>query len=144
MAQEMSTGLCNYLLDTGSLKALFSGTTGEIRLYSGAVPATADAAAGTVVATIKEGGAALNFAASAAGGTIAKGASAWSDPSCVGGTATYYRIVLHADDDSSSATYKRIQGTVGVGGADMNVGNNVIGAAATFTLNVFTQSIIPN
>jgi hypothetical protein len=139
----MSTGLCNYLLDTGSLKALFSGTTGEIRLYSGSVPATADAAAGTIVCTVKEGGSALNFAASAAAGVLSKGASAWSDPTPVGGVATYYRLVLAADDDSSSSSFKRVQGTVGVGGADMNVGNTTIGPGA-FTLNVFTQSIIPD
>lgn len=144
MAEKMSTGLCNYLLDTGSLKALYSGTTARIRIYSGAVPATADAAATGLIATVAEAGAALNFAASASGGTIAKGATAWTDPSATGGTAAFYRLVLTADDDSSSATFKRIQGTVGVGGSDMNVGSTTITAASTFTVNTFTQSIVPS
>jgi hypothetical protein len=139
----MSTGLCNYLLDSGSLKALFSGTTGELRLYSGSLPALADNAAGTRIATIKEGGSAITFAASAAGGVLSKSANVWSDPTPVGGMAAYYRLVLAADDDGASSTFKRVQGTVGMGGADLNVGNTTIGPGA-FTLNVFTQSIIPN
>jgi hypothetical protein len=143
--EQMSTKLCNEMMDTGSFKSIFSGTTAEIRLYSGAVPATADAAAGTVVATVKEGGAALTFGSSAAGGILAKSGNTWSDPSAVGGTATYWRLVLHADDDGATgSTYPRVQGTVGIGGADMNVGNNVISAASTFTLNYFTQALIPS
>jgi hypothetical protein len=144
MSQKMSTGLCNYLLDTGSLKALFSGTTAQLRLYSGGVPASADAAAGTLIATIKEAGAALTFLAAAAAGVLAKSANVWSDPSCTGGTATYYRLVLSADDDTLSAVFKRVQGTVGVGGADMNVATTVLGAASVFTLNYFTQAIVPS
>jgi hypothetical protein len=140
--QQQSTALCNYLLDTGSLKTLFSGTTAELRLYSGSLPATADAAAGTLVARIKEGGAALTFAAAASGGVLSKSANVWSDPAPAGGVAAYYRLVLAADDDSASAVFKRVQGTVGLGGADLNVGNTTI--AGSFTLNVFTQSMIPN
>jgi len=146
MAEKMSTGLCNALLDTSSLKAIFSATTAELRIYGGTVPATADAAPATPtpIATVKEGGAALTFAASASAGTIAKSANAWTDSSAAGGTATFYRLVLSADANDASATAKRIQGTIGVGGADMNVGSTTIAGAAVFTVNTFTQSIVPS
>ena len=146
--EKMSTGLCNALLDTGSLKSIFSGTTAELRIYSGTVPTTADAAPATPtpIATVLEPSAAyLNFASSASAGTIAKGTNAWTDPAPAGGVATFYRLVLHADANDSSATAKRIQGTIGVGGSDMNVGSTTIAASTpAFTVNTFTQSITPS
>ena len=41
MAERMSTGLCNQLLDTAPLKDIFD--LGFIKIYSGTVPSTADA-----------------------------------------------------------------------------------------------------
>jgi hypothetical protein len=145
MAEMMSTALCNKLLDTGSLKGTFN--TAEVRIYSGSVPTTADAAAGTVIAVVKEGGTSLTWAASAAAGVLAKSANTWADVTGTnaGGVATYYRLVNAADDDGATgSTYPRVQGTVGVGGADMNVGTTTIALHANFTLNVFTQSFVPN
>lgn len=146
MAEKMSTPLCNKLMDTGSFKSIFSGTTAELRIYSGAVPATADAAiTGVKIATVKEAAAALNFLASAAGGVLAKSATAWTDPSAVGGVATHWRLCLAADTDGAdSTTYPRIQGTVGTVGADMNLSTTTIGAASTFTMNYFTQALVPS
>lgn len=143
MAEKHSTCLCNKLLDTGSLKDIFNNA--EIRFYSGAVPATADAAAGTVIATVQEGGAALTWAASAASGVLAKSANAWTDAAATGGVATYYRLVDAGDDDSSDTgkIYPRIQGTVGTGAADMNLSSTTI-SAGLFTVNYYQQSIVPS
>jgi hypothetical protein len=144
--EKMSTYLVTKLMDTSSFKTLFA--TAEIRIYSGAVPATADAAAGTVIATVTEAGdAALVWAASAAAGVLAKGAAAWADSSGsnAGGVATYYRLVTKSDTDGAdTTTYPRVQGTVGVGSGDMNLGNATLAASTTFTLEVFTQTLPPN
>ena len=51
MALKASTGLRNKLMDTGSLKSILAG--GLIKVYGGAVPADADAAAtGTLLCII--------------------------------------------------------------------------------------------
>lgn len=147
MAEKMSTCLANYMLDTGSLRGAFASM--EIRLYSSS-PATADAAATGLLCTIKNynGGSpiAATFESAAAAGILAKKASeTWSGVNSASGTVATYRVVNNADDDSaSSSTFKRIQGTVGVGGADMNVGSAALVSAATFTLNYFTQTLPPS
>lgn len=146
MAEKHSTKLKNILLDTAPLKTAFS--TPELRIYSGTVPATADAAGGTVIATCKEGGGGLTWATSASGGTLSKSGNAWTDASGTnaGGVASYYRLVNNADDNSSDTgvIYPRIQGTIGVGaGFDMVVGSTTIAANGAFTVNYFTQSILP-
>lgn len=143
MAEKMSTALCNKLLDTDCFKDIFA--TGEIRIYSGAVPATADAAAGTVIATVKQAGSALTWG-SASSGVIGKSATAWTDPAPVGGVATYYRLVNAADDNlATSGVYPRIQGTVGTAGADMNLSSTTIPATTpAFTINYYTQAFVPS
>ena len=150
MSQGMSTKLCNELLVTGSLKSIFIvGNSAELRIYSGAVPAHADdVITGTKIATVLgPSGAYLSFASTAAAGVLAKESATWEDPSAVGGVATHYRLVLHADDDSADSgfIYARIQGTVGSSGYnDMNVGSTTIAASSVFTVNTFTQSLQPN
>lgn len=143
MSEKMSTGLCNKLLDTGSLKGTFN--TAQIRIYSGTPPATADAAiTGTLIATVKQAGSSLGWDTSAVAGVLAKGATAWTDPSAVGGVASHYRLVNAADADDLSTTSPRVQGTVGTGGADMNVGSTTITASSVFEVNYFTQALIPS
>lgn len=147
MAQSMSTKLCNDLLTVGSLKAIFNAAADtELRIYSGTVPTGANEAAGTKIATVLGPSAAyLSFASTASAGVLAKESGTWQDPSAVGGVASYYRLVQHADTDAlDTTTYQRIQGTIGVGGSDMNVGTTTITASAAFTVNTFTQSIFPS
>jgi hypothetical protein len=141
--EQMSTKLCNSMLDTGSLKAAF--TNMELRIYSGTIPASADAAiTGTKIAVVKNGASYATFG-TASGGVIGiNSTETWSDTSAVGGVATHYRLVSHADDDGATgSTYPRIQGTVGVGGSDMNVGNTTITAGTAFPVNTFNQALIP-
>jgi hypothetical protein len=145
MAEKMSTALCNKLLDTNCLKTIFNAA--EIRIYSGSVPATADAAiTGSLIATVKQAAGSLGWGASAVAGVLAKSGTAWTDPSATGGVATHYRLVQSADDDSADSGFihPRVQGTVGTGGADMNVGNTTITASSTFEVNYFTQAFIPS
>ena len=145
--QQMSTGLVQYLLNTGSFAALFSTTTAKLQIYTGAAPATADAApTGTLAATVLgPAGAYLIFGAAVAG-VIAKGTGVWDDHSGTnaGGTLGYYRLILNADGAGSSTTDPRVQGTISTGGADMNVGSTTLAPGATFTVNTFTQTLSPN
>lgn len=142
---KKSTALVNYLLDSFDARpaaALFA--TPHLRIYSGTVPATADAAAGTIIATVKVGGGALTFAAAAAG-VLAKSGT-WEDASGTnaGGTASYWRLVTSADTDAlDTTTYPRIQGTCGTSGTDMVLGSTTIPANTTFALNFFSVSILP-
>ena len=150
MSQRMSTGLCNGLLLTGSLKGLLS--TMEVRIYAGTPPATADAdcTANTLLCTVKNfnGGspiAATFDTAVAAPGVLAKTpAETWSGVNAATGTATFYRTVNNADANTLSTTAVRIQGTVGVGGADMNVASVAFVSGATFPVNAYTESFVPS
>lgn len=148
MAQKMSTGLCDDLLDANPLKTIFN--LGFIKVYSGTPPATADAAIGggnTLLCTVSNNstGTGLTFEASASGGVLAKNSGeTWSGVNAASGTATFYRLVSASDTGASSTTEQRVQGTIGTGGADMNVGSTSLTSSATFTVNYFTQSFVPS
>jgi hypothetical protein len=123
MAIKSSTGLRNYMLGAaaskGSFRDAFSGTSGELRIYGGTVPADADAAAGSTALVViqKDHADPVNFA-DAASGVIAKASETWDGVIDTTGTATFYRLVLAADADGASTTEKRIQGTVGTTGTE--------------------------
>jgi hypothetical protein len=141
---KASTGLRNYMLASGSLKDALDG--GEIRIYAGTVPATADAAIGsaTLLCTITlEGGATgITFAAAAAAGVLQKNASEeWSGTNADSGTATFFRHVVDSDDGSESTTALRIQGTVNTVGADLNLSSTSLVAAAEQTIDYYSVAI---
>lgn len=146
MSEKMSTGLCNKLLDTGSLKSIFN--LGFLKIYAGSAPATADAATtGTLLCTVSNNstGTGLTFDASAASGTLPKNSGeTWSGTNGATGTATHYRLVAVGDTGALSTTEARIQGTIGTGGTDMVVGSVALVNGATFTVNYFTQSLVPS
>lgn len=136
---KLSTGLRNSVLSTGSWKAALAG--GELRIYSGTPPVDADAAiTGTLLATIKNGASGINFDTSAVGGTLSKApGETWSGVvQSPGGTATYFRHVLAADAGTLSTTAVRIQGTVGVAGADLNISATGLTTGATQTIDGYS------
>lgn len=146
--EKMSTALCNKLMATDCFVNIFNAANEtELRIYSGTPPATADAAiTGSVIAVVVGPASAyLGFdGTSVAGGVLPKESATWADASPAGGTASHYRLVWHTDDDSDDSVnvqYPRVQGTVGVGGADLNVGSTTISGA--FTVNTFTQALLP-
>lgn len=149
MALSFSTGLKNALLDTGDLKTLLDD--GLIRIYSGAVPANADAALGAAVllneySDADQGagaGQGLDFAASASGGAISKApAQVWSGTSEVaGGVATFFRFVQQADDGTASSTQIRLQGSVGGAGAELFVQSTTFAGSTLYTIDFFSVSI---
>jgi hypothetical protein len=148
--EKMSTGLCNMLLGgvsgAGSLKTIIDGLF-KLMIYDGTPPTTADSAlaGNTLLCTVANAGAAVHMAAAAASGVLPMLASeTWSGVNAAGGTATFYRFQTTADAGGVSLVLPRIQGTIGIGGADMNLGTNVLVISATFTVNYFVQAFVPS
>lgn len=138
MAIKASTGLRNHLLATGSLAAALAG--GKLRIFAASsAPATADdAETGTLLVEISS----INMAAAATAGVIAKAsAETWSATVASTGTALYYRHVGSTDDGTSSTTQPRVQGTVGVAGADMNLSSVELTASATQTIDYYSIAL---
>lgn len=143
MALQASTGLRNKLLDTGSLKSLMA--LGSIKIYSGAIPANADAAVtGTLLCTITLNSTAtgLSMAAAAAAGVLEKLSSeTWSGVNAASGTATYYRHVAVGDTGALSTTEARLQGLVGTVGVEMNLSSTTLTSGATQTLDFYSVQL---
>ena len=146
MAIKVSTGARNKLLDTGSFKSIFDG--GKILIYAGAVPADADAAVtGSLLATITNNGTAtgITFAAAASAGAISKNTGeVWSNTGAGNsgtGTATHYRLVAAADDGTLSITQARLQGTVGVAAADLNLSSINLTTSAIQTIDFYSVAL---
>lgn len=150
MALNYSTGFKNAVLDTGSVASTFND--GFITIYSGAVPADADASIGAATALVTysdngaapAGGTGLDLEASAVAGAISKAAAqVWKGTAGATGTASFFRYEQLSDTGAASTTEIRIQGTVGGGGADLFVTSTTFTSAVEYTLDMFSLSI-PN
>lgn len=141
---KQSTGLRNYVLDTGSLKAALAA--GFIKIYGGTVPATADDALGSATllntVSVNSTGTGINFDTSASGGVIAKApGEVWSGVNSASGTATFFRHVTAADTGASSSTERRIQGTIATAGADLNLSSTALTSGATQTVDYYSGAL---
>lgn len=142
MPVKTSTGLRNYIMDSGSMKTAMTGCL--LKVYSGAVPATANASAtgNTLLCTYYKDGVSpdgLNWEASAVNGVLAKSTSeTWEGTAGASGTASFFRLVEASDDDDASTTFKRIQGVVGVVGADLNLSSVSISSGAPQSIDSFS------
>lgn len=119
---KQSTGMRVSLAVTGSLKATLDG--GLLRVYSGPVPANADAALGGAVLLneISAGGTGtvLTFETTAPLGVLKKSASQnWTGNNLAAGSPSFFRYVLAGDAGDASATAVRFQGSAGALGNDM-------------------------
>lgn len=140
---KVSTGLRNKVLDTGSLRSRLN--LGFICIYSGAEPATADAAVtGTLLCTISVsgGGTGLSFDAAAANGVLAKSAEVWSGAIVATGVAGYYRFAAAGDTGAASTTEERIQGSVGLAGADLNLTSTSLTTNASLTAQTIDYYVV--
>lgn len=132
------------MLSTGAIPAL----TGKvIKIFGGGtIPGSADdalPAGATLLATISldDTGSGLSFS-SPAGGQVTKSSSeVWSGSIITSGTATFFRMEDVADLGAASATATRIQGTIGLDGADMNFGTTALVAGNVRQINVFVISL---
>ena len=143
MTIKISTGLRNKLMDTGSLKSVMAG--GLIKIYSGAEPADADAAAtGTLLCTISlnSTGTGINFDTAAVAGVISKApAETWSGNNASTGTAGYFRHVAAGDDGTLSTTQARIQGRVSTVGADLNLSSVSLVSGAPQAIDYYSVTL---
>jgi hypothetical protein len=148
MALQFSTGFKNEVLDGSSVKTIFDD--GVIVIYEGAIPADADAAVSPATEIIKytdagqaiAGGTGLDLAAAAVAGAIAKEPTqVWQGDAGATDVATFFRYEQQADDQTTSTTQIRIQGTVGGAGADLFVASTSFVSATTYTIDLFSLSI---
>ncbi len=144
MAFQVSTGLRNYMLDTGAFKTAMD--LGFLRIYEGTVPADADAALApaTILCdlTVDGLGTGLTWDAAAVSGIIAKAtAETWQGQNSDSGTATFFRFVQPADDGLADPTQLRVQGLVGLVGAELNLSSVTLTVGAVQTVNHFNVAL---
>jgi len=123
---KLSTGLRDHILATGDFQSGVDG--GAIFIYSGPIPATADAAlSGNTlldIISLDATGVGISMEAAPVAGVLGKNSSEiWRGLIIANGLASFYRFQDLADDGSFSTVNKRLQGTVGVVGADLNFSN---------------------
>ena len=126
MSIQLSSGLRDHMLITGSFKSGLDG--GVLKIYAGAMPATADAdsSALTVLCTISldATGTGITFGSTVTAGVLTKNTGEiWRGLIGSNGTATFLRFMSIGDTGTLSTSAKRVQGTVGVVGADLNFSN---------------------
>jgi hypothetical protein len=140
MALSLSTGLRQGILHTSGLNALLD--TGEIRIFSGSAPSTADdTQTGVLLVTINSAsGSAFNckFLDTAVAGVLSKQIDTWDGVAVQTGTAGYFRYCASTGDGgATSTTLVRIQGAVSTSGAELNMSSTSITSAATTTIDTF-------
>lgn len=147
MALLASTGLRNKLLDTGSLKSILAG--GFIHVYSSTVsniPATADAAVDPGVHTklltvygdgISEG---LSLGTASSGAIGKDPGETWAGTVLATGNAVFFRYVAPGDTGAASTTQDRLQGRVGVSGAELNISSLALTSGQTQAINFISIS----
>lgn len=145
---RLSTGLKNYILDTGALKGAMDN--GLIYIFSGVTPQNADVALDvnnhTLLCTISNngGGTGVNFATSAVAGVLQKESTeVWKGTVAVTGTAMFYRHVVVGDDPTTgSTTAYRIQGEVGTVGKEMNLADVNLTQSAEQELKYYAMALL--
>lgn len=135
---QLSTGAVNAMIDTpGLAAALEANNDMELRVYSGSMPASADAAIGaaTLLCTFKNGIAGITFDNAVAGQLTKPAAEVWSGVAAATGSATFGRFVKGTDTGAESLTAVRLQGNAGNIGAFINLDNPAMVSGAVQTVN---------
>ena len=130
MASSFTAAQRNSMLD--AVRASY--TSGKLRIYSGSVPANADAALGgaTLLAELT-----LNATAfpAASGGVLTANAITSDSSADNTGTASFFRIL-----DSTASTVL-FQGAVSTSGAELNLATTTINATNTVAVSSLTVTI---
>jgi hypothetical protein len=141
---RLSTQLRTNLAGTTGFASTFAN--GVMEIYSGTQPATADAAVtGTLLGTVTLASGAftpgvatngLTFAA-ASGGAVSKSGT-WSFSGVASGTAGWFRLKGNATDAGAISTVlPRLDGSIAVSGADLNLSNLAIASGVPVTIDTF-------
>ncbi len=132
------------MLATGAVPAL-NGKV--IKIFNGpSIPVSADdalAVGTTLLCTISvnDGGTGLTFSAPSGGQVTKSTSEVWSGTVLASGTANFFRMEDASDAGAASGAAVRIQGTVGLDGADMNFGNTALVAGNIRQINLFVISV---
>jgi hypothetical protein len=148
MTVRLSTALRTNL--AGSLGFAATFANGIIEIRTGSQPGTADSAAtGTLLGTVTLNSGAftpdsptngLTFAAAAAGAVSKSGV--WSFNGVAAGTAGWFRLKGNATDAGGISTVlPRLDGSIAVSGADMNLSNISIAIGAPTTVDSFVFTV---
>jgi hypothetical protein len=134
----------------GALKDVFQD--GVLKIYSGSQPASPDnapsgtlllqitVASGVFVAGAFDNG--LEFGAAAAGAIAKAAGETWSGVATVSGTAGWFRFCGNATDAGAVSTaLPRIDGSVGVSGADLNMASTAIVSGSTYSIDTFRLTL---
>lgn len=133
------------MLASGSFKDALAGTI--IRVYEAqAAPAAADDAIGSAVLlctiSVDGDGTGVTLDATASGGVIVKNPSeVWTGDVTTSGTATFFRMEFASDAGAFSTSAVRMQGTVGLVGADLNFSSVSLLVGDARRINYFAASI---
>ena len=152
MTVRLSTKLRNQMAGTTGFGAAFA--KGVIYIYSGPQPLTADSAiSGTLLGIVTVNSGAFTFGSPTNGlsfdapviGTVSKAAAEiWSFVGLVANTAGWFRLMGNASDNlgnDSTFLLPRLDGSIGVTGADLNLSNIAVTAGAPNTVDVFAFTI---
>lgn len=145
MTFKVSTAVRDRMLTSESLRDIFA--LGFLDIYSGAEPATADAALGAAVLLCRVSssgsGLGLNFnLATSSAGVLAKlGTETWAGSNVAGGVAAFYRFVQSTDSGVLSTTQPRLQGTIATSAAELVLPNTTLVFGALLTIDSFTLTL---
>lgn len=165
MTIKISDGLANSMLQGSNVKARLD--TGFIYFYAGAEPATADTVLDMVgvhtqlakiasdAVPVDAGVSGLTFAAAAAARALAKnGGETWASKINFVGkdaaqagvsalTAVFYRFCAAGDNGQAAGTGStyRVQGSIGVSGADINLSSTALFDNGTNTVGLSTYEL---
>ena len=142
---KFSSGLRNGMLGATGFSAALSGNS-ELRIFAAtAAPDSADdAETGTLLMTLSAGGdgTGLSFDVPASGTVSKTAAEVWTTPATdAAGTCKYFRLVATVDAGGLSTSAPRVQGSIGLAGADMNLTNAAVTLGVPWTLNYFTVGL---
>jgi hypothetical protein len=147
-----STGLITKLFGEQGVESGANGLkglmkNGVIRVYTGAQPTSADAATtGTLLGSVTKDGAAFTEGSAGnglqllapSGRTVSKSADVWKYTGVAAGTMGWFRFQANAvDDDTSSTTLVRIDGSVGITSGDMRFTSVTSAIASSATIDTF-------
>lgn len=142
---QLSTGLRDQMMTV----APFATALGNciMNLYAGTLPPSADAALpsdAVLLCTISDagGGGKLNWESASASGVLAKSSSqVWSGTNVATGTAAWWSMQLASDSGAATSTGVRMQGSLAVLGADINLSSVNLVTGAIQSLDYFVVSI---
>ena len=147
MTVRLSTGLRNNLAGTTGFAATFAN--GIIEIRTGSQPVHADnASPGTLLGTVTLASGAFTPGSptngltwgAASGGYVGKSGT-WSFLGIADGIAGWFRLKGNAPDNNlSSVVLPRLDGSVAVSGADLNLSNISIVVGSPVTIDTFSWS----